>query len=83
MLQTMSDMAITRRRSRAVPCLEVLHHSPNGVHLPRWLRAVSQKQHVNASAVVHFRVILRSEGHMKKKIWSKQFGIYWICTQRA
>lgn len=58
-------------------------YGPSGVPSLKWLRAVSQIRHANASPVVQFRVTARSGGHVKKRIRSRESDIYLICTQRA
>lgn len=58
-------------------------YSPSGVPSPKWLSAVSQIQHANASLVVHFRVIVRRGGHAKRRIRLKEFDICLIRAQRA
>lgn len=86
MLQTMSDTPVIGRQSRSVPLfgrITPASYGPSGVPSLKWLRAVSQIRHVNASPVVQFRVTVRSGGHVKKRIRSRESDIYLICTQRA
>lgn len=78
MLQTMSDMPITRQPSRTVPSIR-----------SQWCSFTKVAQCCQSNTTCErlsggsFRVIVRRGGHVKRRIRLKEFDICLICTERA